>query len=111
MKTAIPGAVFETVASHVRQPSKSRLRVHAASGWFTASCPPVETERHQTALRGPAPSPSGKAAVTNEGDAAETSPCRRDRRFLDDGLDPRRGAARARPAAGESRPPSAGGDS
>ena len=36
-----------------------------------------QADRHQTALRGPAPGPSGTAAVTSEGDASETSPCRR----------------------------------
>ena len=111
MKTAIPGAVVETVASHVGQPSKSNSEFTQRRDGSRFGVRRLEPRGTKQPYGVRPPTLPGRRRSPTTGDAPETSPCRRVRRFLDDGLDPRRVTVRGRPAAGESRPPSAGGDS
>src|SRR6478672_12124019 len=62
-------------------------------------------ERHQTAFRGPAPSPSGGAAAGPKPGAPETSPCRQGGHSKRVARSPGGVTALAGEAAGALRPP------
>jgi hypothetical protein len=69
-------------------------------------CRARSPEWHQTALRGPAPSPPGEGAAAPQRDASETSPCRRDGQAKPTARPPQGNGPRG-PSARESRPRSA----